>query len=83
MPGNPASGAISIAFAAYCLWAMTGKPLDPIMSAFAPPYSGGVVFPAWYSPAGEWLIVKDDYDAAVDAAQKDEKLLLVNFTGHT
>jgi len=49
----------------------------------APPYSGGRFFPEWYTPPGQWKIVEDDYERAETVAKADDKLLLVNFTGHT
>ena len=38
---------------------------------------------SYYTPAGSWTIVKDDYDAALALAREQNKLLLVNFTGVT
>ena len=81
--GRVVGGLLSLAFAAYCGFASTGRDLDKVMTAIAPPYSGGRFFPKLYIPEGEWQIVKDDYDAAIEIARNDDKLLLVNFTGHT
>ena len=39
--------------------------------------------PAWYDTASEWVIVKDDYEEAVERARAEGKLLFVNFTGFT
>lgn len=75
--------ALSLVFAVYCFVGMLGRPLDYVMTAIAPPYSGGALFPQWYRPPGEWTIVLDDYDQALQVARADEKLLLVNFTGLT
>ena len=77
------SGALSLLFALYCLWGMSGKKLDFVMTAIAPNYSGGKLGWSWYSPGGSWTIVKDDYDAALAQAAREDKLLLINFTGFT
>jgi thiol:disulfide interchange protein DsbD len=74
---------LSLVFAVYCLLGMRGRELDPVMTAIAPPYSGGRLFPAWHVTPGQWRIVTDDYDRALEIARSDDKLLLVNFTGHT
>ena len=81
--GRFLGAALSMAFALYCGWAARGKPLDPIMTAIVPAYSGGELFPELYIPEGRWKIVKDDYDAALSEAGQSDKLLLVNLTGHT
>jgi thiol:disulfide interchange protein DsbD len=78
-----AGATATLAFALYCFWGMSGKPLDFAMTAIAPPYSGGKLGLAWYTPGGGWPIVKDDYEAAVAQAASEKKLLLVNFTGFT
>ena len=77
------SGGLILVFSFYCLWGMSGKDLDFAMTAIAPPYSGGRFFPEWYARDYEWQIVVDDYDAAIEIARAEDKLLLVNFTGHT
>lgn len=74
---------LSLAFAGYCLFGLRGRELDWVMTAMLPPYSGGRFFPQWYVPDGQWKIVTDDYDRALALARNDDKLLLVNFTGHT
>jgi len=76
-------GAATLAFAAYCFWGMSGRNLDYVMTAFAPPYSGGVLGWKWYDAGENWSLVRDDYDAALELARKEKKLLLVNFTGLT
>ena len=78
-----AGALLSLAFAVYCLLGMRGRDLDRVMTAIAPPYSGGRLFPEWYVTPGKWRIVTDDYDRALEIARGDDKLLLVNFTGHT
>jgi thiol:disulfide interchange protein DsbD len=77
------SGALTLLFAVYCLWGMSGRKLDFVMTAIAPNYSGGLLGWNWYSPGGSWTIVKDDYDAALARAARENKLLLINFTGFT
>ena len=77
------SGALTLLFALYCLWGMSGEKLDFVMTAIAPNYSGGKLGWSWYSPGGSWTIVKDDYDAALAQAASEDKLLLINFTGFT
>ena len=47
-------GLASLAFAFYCLFGATGFALDPIMTAFEPPYR--------LRPVDEHTIVKDQYD---------------------
>lgn len=68
-------GLLSLAFAFYCLFGTMGFPLDPIMTAFEPPYR--------LRPVDEHTIVKDDHDGAMALAARDGKLVLVNFTGFT
>lgn len=68
-------GIASMAFAFYCLFGTMGFALDPIMTAFEPPYRLRAI--------EEHSIVKDDYEAALALARKEHKLVLVNFTGFT
>ncbi|HEX6810782.1 MAG TPA: cytochrome c biogenesis protein CcdA [Planctomycetota bacterium] len=68
-------GLSSLAFAFYCLFGVTGFNLDPIMTAFEPPYR--------LRPVDEHTIVKDDHDGAVALAAREHKYVLVNFTGFT
>lgn len=82
--GKRAAGALaSLVFAGYCFFGMSGKPLDFVMTAIAPPYSGGRLGWQWYDIGETWTIVVDDYDAAVAQAKAEQRLLLINFTGHT
>jgi hypothetical protein len=74
---------LTLLLALYCFWGMSGRKLDFVMTAIAPNYSGGRLGWAWYSPGGSWPIVKDDYDAALAQAEREGKLLLINFTGFT
>jgi thiol:disulfide interchange protein DsbD len=82
--GKRAVGALAtLVFAGYCFWGMSGKPLDFVMTAIAPPYSGGRLGWHWYDAGETWKIVIDDYDAAFAQAKAEERLLLINLTGHT
>ncbi|MEX1024978.1 MAG: protein-disulfide reductase DsbD domain-containing protein [Planctomycetota bacterium] len=75
-------GALTLAFAGYCGWGAAGNTMDSFMQALIPPYSGGRVTPELWDPNVSWDLVMDDYDAALELARKEDKLLLVNFTGH-
>jgi thiol:disulfide interchange protein DsbD len=68
-------GIASLGFAFYCLFGTMGFALDPVMTAFEPPYR--------LRPVDEHTIVKDDHDAAVALAVREKKYVLVNFTGFT
>ena len=80
-------------FALYMGYGASGRELDRVMVAIAPPYSGAFVAGAGAGlitagdAAGvqsrEHAIFVDDYDGAVAAALSADKLLMVNFTGHT
>ena len=80
-------------FALYMGYGASGRELDRVMVAIAPPYSGAFVAGAGAGlitagdAAGvqsrEHVIFVDDYDGAVAAALSADKLLMVNFTGHT
>jgi cytochrome c biogenesis protein CcdA/DsbC/DsbD-like thiol-disulfide interchange protein len=78
------SGAAFLALAAYCGWGTLGKPIDPVMIAIVPPYSGGAI-PLDFSGGDveSWELVKDDFDEAFALARAQDKLLFVNLTGHT
>jgi len=76
-------GVATLAFALYCFRGMTGVPMDQVMTAIAPNYSGGRLMPALYDPRASWALVKDDYDHALDTAREEGKLVFVNFTGFT
>jgi thiol:disulfide interchange protein DsbD len=82
-PRRLVSASATALLALYCFWGMSGKKLDFVMTAIAPNYSGGRLGWKWYSPGGSWTIVKDDYDAALEQAARENKLLLINFTGFT
>ena len=68
-------GLASLAFAFYCLFGVMGFNLDPIMTAFEPPYR--------LREIEEHEIVKDDYAQAMELAKREKKYVLVNFTGFT
>jgi thiol:disulfide interchange protein DsbD len=68
-------GITSLAFAFYCLFGTMGFALDPIMTAFEPPYRLRAI--------EEHTIVKDDYKGAIELAKREHKYVLVNFTGFT
>ena len=57
--------------------------MDPIMTAMLPNYSGGKVTPQLYEFGGDWIIVEDDLEEAIELARAENKLVFVNFTGHT
>ena len=60
------------AFSGYMTYGATGRPVDEIMTAIAPP--GGF---------GDHEIIADDLDAGFARAIAADKLLLLNFTGLT
>lgn len=68
-------GIASLAFACYCVAGASGLRLDFVMTAFEPPYQLRAV--------EEHTIVKDDHLAAMEIAQRENKYVLVNFTGFT
>ena len=83
-PKRLVGGALTMLFAGYCGWGLSGRPMpDVVMSAMVPPYSGGRLFPALHASERGWTIVKDDYEQALEIARGAGKLLLVNFTGLT
>jgi len=71
-------GAIFLAFSGYSFYGLAGNELDAVMTAIIPNYSH-----TGYEVGGQWELVKDDYDAALEVARDDGKLLFLNFTGHT
>ncbi len=78
-PKKMFSGALTMAFAIYCLLSVNGGELNNIMTAVVPPYST-----AGEGEHGEqsWSIVENDYDAARAQALAEGKKLLLNFTGY-
>lgn len=85
--GRLVSGTVTFLFALYCLYGAFGAPLDFAMTALAPPYSafqnshGGANVSS--AAARTHKIVIDDFEQAAELARNEEKLLLVNFTGHS
>ena len=88
-PGRMVGGLATFLFAIYCGFLVFGFNMDPLMAAFAPPYSSAPVTAAAAS-GGEGgdshgaeghAMVVDDYDEARAQARNGDKLLLVNFTG--
>lgn len=84
--GRLVSGTVSFLFAIYCLYGAFGASLDFAMTALAPPYSafehvrGGENVSSAASRTHR--IVIDNLEQAAEVARNEEKLLLVNFTGH-
>ena len=70
--GRMASGVLTILFAGYCAYGATGKQMDFVMTAVAPPFKTAI-----------HELVVDDYPRAMERARKDGKLVLINFTGFT
>ncbi len=81
--GRSLGGASLVALALYCAWGGKGNDMDQVMTAIIPNYSGGRFFPELWVSGARHSIVYDDYDAAVERAIEEDKLLLVNFTGYT
>lgn len=84
--GRLVSGIVSFLFALYCLFGAFGGPLDFAMTALAPPYSA---FEEAHSssatsdkPKGHDIVV-DNLESATELALSKQRLVLVNFTGHT
>jgi thiol:disulfide interchange protein len=81
---RPAIGAprrlVGLAFlvlVAYCGYGWSGRRMDTVMTAIIPNYSSREQLAARHE------IVVDDYAVALAQAAGADKLLLVNFTGHT
>jgi thiol:disulfide interchange protein DsbD len=68
-------GLAALAFAFYCFGGASGLQLDYVMTAFEPNYQ--------LRPLDEHTIVTDDHLAAMELARREQKLVLVNFTGFT
>jgi thiol:disulfide interchange protein DsbD len=83
-PGRMVAGLLFLVLSLYCGYGALGNRMDRIMTAIIPPYSNSLLI----GKAGErakpsWPIVVDDLEAAIQRAQDEGKLVLVNFTGHT
>jgi hypothetical protein len=82
-PKRMCIGLVTLLFALYCMYGMLGYRLDQAMTALIPPYSNRIAMVGegmGRAETGHTIIV-DDFDAAVARARKENKLLLVNFTG--
>lgn len=84
-PGRMVAGLFFFLFSIYCGYGALGHSMDPLMTAFIPPYSTRIAQAGVETgtPRTGWTIIKDDYDAALAQAQRENKPLLVNFTGFT
>ncbi len=72
-----AAGTVAtLALASWCGIGATGKDLDPILTAIAPPNAKG-------EAKAVHTIVKDDYQLAIETAKSAGQLVFVNFTGFT
>ena len=63
-----------------------GHSMDPITTAIAPNYSSKIGFgggEGGTQAAASHVVIKDDFDAALERAKKEGKTLLANFTGFT
>jgi len=89
--GRLLTGSVITVFAFYCVHGAMGYRLDnEVMVAFEPPYTAHTIGQAAAGgdsngkpvAAASHSIVKDDFDGAVKIAMRDDKLLLVNFTGY-
>lgn len=81
-PGRMVGATATFVFGAYSLFLIGGFKMDPLMTAFAPPYSTAPERAAGHGAAEGRPIVTDDYEDAVSQAKSDQKALLVNFTGY-
>ncbi len=98
-PWRMSGGVATLLFAVYCLYGALGYKLDDhVMTPLAPPYRGErAVLVSYSSEAGvsngsgnhtepsavTHDMVVDDYEQAKAKALASQRLLLVNFTGHT
>jgi thiol:disulfide interchange protein DsbD len=84
-PKRMCVGLATVLFAMYCLYGMLGFRLDQAMTALIPPYSNRIAVSGGegggHAEATGHTIIYDDFDAALARARKENKLLLVNFTG--
>lgn len=83
-PKRMLAGLATLMFALYCLYGTLGFRLDQAMTAMAPAYSNRIesISSTDGSKSNKsHTIVYDDFDAALAQARKENKQLLVNFTG--
>ena len=87
-PVRMVGGLCTLLFALYCGLGSRGYVMDDIMTAIVPNYSmerlaGAAGDRTGPKNASGHLIIKDDYQQARREAVSRDRLLLVNFTGHT
>ena len=81
-PGRMIAATTTFLFAIYCAFLTAGFKMDPLLTAFAPPYSTAHAQSGVEAHEEEpWSMVVDDWSGAFATARSEEKLLLVNFTG--
>ena len=73
------AGVLSMVFGLYCGYGVPGNRLDNfIMTPLLPPYENW-----WEVDPDLHVVIKDDWDGALQRALDESKLVLVNFTGFT
>ncbi|MDZ4774193.1 MAG: cytochrome c biogenesis protein CcdA [Planctomycetota bacterium] len=88
-PKRMVSGVVTMMLAFYFALGALGHTMDPVTTAIAPNYSSKIGFASGESgsgiahASGGHVIIKDDFDAALERAKKEGKTLLANFTGFT
>lgn len=80
-PGRMVGATATFVFGTYSLFLIGGYEMDPLMTAFAPPYSTAPERVAGPGASKPSTIIKDNYEEAVSKAKAEQKALLVNFTG--
>ena len=81
-PGRMVGATATFVYAVYTLFLIGGYKMDPLMTAFAPPYSTAPERAASHGTTKQHAIVTDDYEDAISVAKLEQKALLVNFTGY-
>lgn len=93
-PGRLVGGLLFLVLSLYCWLGFRGYRMDKVMNSIVPPYSASFAVGtapgdadsdgrgAPVAPKGH-TIVKDDYQGARALAEREGKLLFVNFTGFT
>lgn len=88
-------GLLFLGISLYCWLGFRGFAMDKVMNSIVPPYSASYAVGATGSsgaPGGGapvrvaakgHTVVKDDYEGARELAEREGKLLFVNFTGFT
>ncbi len=85
-PKRMVSGVATMMLAFYFALGALGHSMDPITTAIAPNYSSKIGFgggEGGTQAAASHVVIKDDFDAALERAKKEGKTLLANFTGFT